>query len=477
MTETEREIIEKTIQRANQAAAVFTQLDQKHTDRIVRSVFEEGLNNRVRLAKMAYEETGLGVFEDKVLKNVLATQVVYEDIKNEKTVGVISEDHEKGIIEIAQPLGPILGIIPVTNPTSTTMFKILIALKTRNPIIISPHHRAMDSTIEAARICYEAAMKEDAPEHCIQWLPKLSREHRKELMGHRDLALILATGGPGLVKAAYSSGTPAIGVGAGNVPVLIENSADIGFAVEQIMMSKIFDNGTICASEQAVVVERKIADTVRDEFVKRNAYFLSDSDIKKIEKIVYDNEGEQMNAEIVGQPISKIADMADINVPTTTKLLIAPQAGVGPDFPLSSEILAPILAFYVADDFQQCINLCINLNFYKGMGHTASLFSNDDAKIRKFAFMMNAGRIVINMPSAHGGAGGIYNRINPSFTLGCGTGGKNITTDNITARHLLNIQRITKRRINERFFRIDQSLYYDESYDANYLEKEFNKNF
>lgn len=268
MTETEKEIIEKTIQRANQAAAVFTQLDQKHTDRIIRSIFEEGLNNRVRLAKMAYEETGLGIFEDKVLKNVLATQVVYEDIKNEKTVGVISEDHEKGIIEIAQPLGPILGIIPVTNPTSTTMFKILIALKTRNPIIISPHHRAMECTIEAARICYEAALKEDAPEYCIQWLPKLSRENRKELMGHRDLALILATGGPGLVKAAYSSGTPAIGVGAGNVPVLIENSADIGFAVEQIMMSKIFDNGTICASEQAVVVERKIADAVRNEFIK-----------------------------------------------------------------------------------------------------------------------------------------------------------------------------------------------------------------
>jgi len=469
--------VDKTVGKAIRAAAVFSQLDQDHTDRIVRAVFEAGFNNRVYLAKMAHEETGLGVWEDKVIKNVLATQIVYEDIKKVRTVGMISEDNERGIIEMAQPLGPIFAVTPVTNPTSTVMFKILISLKTRNPIIISPHHSAAKCSIEAARICYEAALKEDAPEECIQWLTRTSREQTRAFMAHEDIALILATGGPGLVRAAYSSGTPAIGVGAGNVPVFIEETADVGFAVEQILLSKTFDNGTICASEQAIVVDQKIAEKVKEEFVRRNAYFLSDDEIKRIEPVVFDLERGLMRAEIVGQPPSVIVEMAGIEVPPETKLLIAPQEGVGPDHPLSSEILAPILAFYVAENFQKGVNLCINLNFHGGMGHTASIFSNDEDRIREFASLMNAGRIVINMPSSQGGAGGIYNTLNPSLTLGCGTGGKNITTDNITARHLLNIQRIAKRRLNERLFNFDQSLYFDESLDAMAIEREYNKNY
>ncbi|MBN2355221.1 aldehyde dehydrogenase family protein, partial [candidate division KSB1 bacterium] len=277
--------IDTIMKNASMAAGVFSQLDQAHTDWIVRAVYEAGFNQRIRLAKMAAEETGIGKWQDKVLKNTLATQFVYEDIKSLSTVGIISEDEERGIVEIAQPLGPILAVIPVTNPTSTTLFKILIALKTRNPVIISPHRNAADCTIAAAQICYEAALNEDAPEYCIQWVKHTSREETQQLMSHRSLALILATGGGGLVRAAYSSGTPAIGVGAGNVPVFIEKTADVPFAVQQIILSKTFDNGTICCSEQAVVVEASLAEQVTTEFKKQNAYFLSSEQVSKVEAI------------------------------------------------------------------------------------------------------------------------------------------------------------------------------------------------
>ncbi|MDD5495646.1 MAG: aldehyde dehydrogenase family protein, partial [Candidatus Omnitrophica bacterium] len=363
--------------KASCAAGIFSQFDQKKTDRIVKAVYEVGFNNRVRLAKMAHEETGLGNWRDKVIKNVVATQFVYEDIKNLKTVGIISEDEEKGIVEIAQPLGPIFALIPVTNPTSTVMFKILSALKTRNPIIIGPHPRAAKCSNETARICYEAAMKEDAPEDCIQWLDKSSMEMTHALMSHKKLALVLATGGAALVGAAYSSGTPAIGVGPGNVPVFIEKSADIKFAVEQIMYSKTFDNGTICASEQAIVVERAIADKVKEAFEQNNAHFLSEEDIKRIEKIAFDSERGIMNASIVGQSAAAIAKMAGVKVSSNVRLLIAPLKEIGKKCPLSCEILPPILAFYAANDIEHAVNLCIDLNFHGGIGHTVSLFSND----------------------------------------------------------------------------------------------------
>lgn len=463
--------------RAKEAAAVFCQYDQQQTDAIVKSVYEAGFKNRVRLAKMAHDETGIGKWQDKVIKNAVATHFIHEDIKDQKTVGIISEDHVTGITEIAQPMGPVLAIIPVTNPTSTVLFKIMIAMKTRNPVIISPSKKARKCSCEAARICYEAALKADAPENCIQWVEDTSRETTQAMMTHKSLSLILATGGTGLVKSAYSSGTPTLGVGAGNVPVFIEKTADVPFAVEQICTSKLFDNGTICASEQALVVEKNIASGVEDEFRRRKAHFLTVEQVKLLENVVFDTEKGLMNPDIVGQSAVFIAKKAGIEVPSDTVLLIAPLKGVGSEFPLSSEILAPILAYYTADDFDHAVNICIDLNYHGGIGHTASIFSNDDDRIRTFSMLMNAGRIIVNTPSSQGAVGGIYNRLSPSLTLGCGTGGKNITTDNVTARHLLNIQRIARRRENQRFEKFDKSLYLDESLDADAIERLFNRNY
>ncbi|MGE5357524.1 MAG: aldehyde dehydrogenase family protein, partial [Bacteroidales bacterium] len=388
------------MEKAVLAAGVFHQLDQAHTDRIVKAVYETGFANRVRLAKMAVEETGMGRWQDKVTKNVVATHYVYEDIKDLKTVGVISHDHLTGITELAQPLGPVLAVIPVTNPTSTTLFKILICLKTRNPIIISPHRQANCCATEAARLCYEAALGEDAPEDCIQWVAHTSREETQQLMSDPSLALILATGGGGLVKAAYSSGTPAIGVGAGNVPVYIERSADIPFAVSQIILSKTFDNGVICCSEQAVVVEKASAEEVKREFERQGAWFLTPDQVTALEPVVYDRGRGGMNAAGVGQSVAVLAERAAISVPDGTKLLLAPLDGVGSGYPLSSEILSPVLAFYECRDFQDALKRCIEINYYGGIGHTASIYSNDDERILTFASLMNAGRIVVNTPSA-----------------------------------------------------------------------------
>ena len=374
--------VDKVMEKATSAAAVFSQLNQEETDRIVKAVYEAAFDSRVKLAKLAHEETGKGRWEDKVIKNVVATQFVYDDIKDMKTVGIISDDEEKGIVEIAQPIGPIFALIPVTNPTSTVMFKILIALKTRNPIIIGPHPSAIKCSTEAARICYEAALKADAPDDCVQWLSEVSLDLTHELMVHKDLSLVLATGGAGLVHAAYSSGTPAIGVGPGNVPVFIERTADPKFAVEQIIISKTFDNGTVCASEQAVVAERTVADKVMDEFKQQGCYFLSQNEVKALEKVAYDPKRQLMNAEIVGKDASFIAKMAGISVPEDTKLLLVPLNGIGKEYPLSGEILAPILAFYKVGGFDDTVNQCIDLNFYGGAGHTVSMYTNDEEKIK-----------------------------------------------------------------------------------------------
>ncbi len=471
------ERVKELMAKAKAAAGVFNQFNQEQTDRIVRAVYEAAFAARVRLAKMAQEETGIGIWQDKVIKNVVASQFVYEDIRDLKTVGVISDDAHTGITEIAQPLGPIFAIIPVTNPTSTTIFKILIALKTRNPLIISPSKRAAKSVSEAARICYEAALRAEAPDDCVQWAPDWSRDETKQLMSHPDLALVLATGGESLVKAAYSSGKPAIGVGAGNVPVYIELSADVPHAVDAIMVSKTFDNGTVCASEQAIVVERAIAAEVRKEFEARQACFLPSADVEKLGKVALDPETGVMSSAVVGKPAAFIAELAGITVPPGTRLLIAPLKGVGPEYPLSAEVLAPVIAWYEAADFEAAAKICIDLNFFGGIGHTVSIHSNDPARILKFANLMNAGRIVVNTPSSQGAVGGLCNTLHPSLTLGCGTGGNNITTDNITARHLLNIQRIARRRSNERFDRFDVQLLFDETLDAAAIAQRFNNNY
>ncbi len=463
--------IEEVIQKAVAAAEAFRRLDQAVTDRITRAVFEAGFNNRHHLAKLAWKETKLGKWEDKVLKNVIATRFVYNDIKDVRTVGVVAEDKEQGIVEVAEPVGPIFAVTPVTNPTSTVLFKILISMKSRNPIIIKPHGAARKCSVEAARIMYEAALAAGAPENCVQWIGVATRDEVLALMAHRKISLVLATGSVELVRAAQRSGNPAIGIGPGNVPVYIGRSADIPFAVEQIIISKTFDNGTVCASEQAIVVHRDNADEVVREFKKQRAYFLSREEIGLLEPVVFNKEQMVMRVEIIGQPASTIAEMAGIKVPADTSVLVAPLEEVGAKSPLSLEILAPLLAFYVADDFEQAIELCREINRHGGLGHTASIFSKDEDKIAYFASAMNSGRILVNTPASQGALGGTYNKLRPSLMLACGTGGKNITTDNISVRHLLNIHRIAQRKMCPYMLGSFVQGYLDERLDARRIDE------
>lgn len=455
--------INRIVANATKAAEEFRRFNQMDTDRITEAVYKAGFNNRIHLAKLTYKETKLGRWEDKVIKNVIATQFVYDDIKDVKTVGAINEDHELHIVEVAEPVGPICAITPITNPSSTVLFKALIAMKSRNPIIFRPHGSAKKCSIEAARIAYEAARKAGAPEHCIQWIKKSTHEELHDLMGHKGIALILATGSVNLVRAAHTSGNPAIGIGPGNVPVYIGRSADVPFAVEQIMLSKMFDYGTVCASEQAIVANQCNVDKVIEQFKKRKAYFLSKNEIKKLEPVAFNQVDKVMRVEVVGQPAPVIAQMAGIKVPSDTSVLIAPLEEVGIQSPLSLEILAPILAFYTAPDFESAIELCRQINRHGGMGHTASIFSNLPDKIEYFAAVMNAGRILVNTPASQGAMGGTYNKLQPSLMLACGTSGKNITTDNISVQHLLNIRRIAWRKVNSLFEGTGTQKFLDET--------------
>lgn len=468
---------QEIVERAVEAAQRLRELDQRQTDRIVRAVYLTALAERIRLARLAHEETGIGIWQHKVLKNVIATQLVYEDIKDQRTVGVIGEDRRAGVIEVAQPLGPILGFIPVTNPTSTAIFKILIALKTRNPLILSPHQAARRATIAAAELCYQAALTAGAPEHCIQWLEKPTPPAVAELTSHPRLALILATGTNELVRKAQTSGTPTIGVGPGNVPVYIGSTADVPFAVRSILESKTLDNGTVCASEQAIVVKRVDEARIRDELERQGVHFLAPDEVEAVGRIAYDPERGMMAARVVGQPVARIAEMAGISVPEGRVVLVAPLAGVGREHPLSAEILAPILAYYVESDFDTAIARCSEITRFGGVGHTAVIYSNNDERVEYFSHIVEAGRILVNMPSTHGALGGIYNTLSPSFTLSCGAGGNNLTTDNITTRHLLNIHRITRRRPNPRWTGFDQGHYLDESLAPEELERRYNWNY
>ncbi len=468
---------DEIIGNAIEAASEFRRYDQHQTDRIVRAVYRAALRERVSLAKMAAEETQLGLWQHKVIKNVIATQLVYNNIRFERTVGVLREDHRNGLVEIAQPVGPILGLIPVTNPTSTVIFKAMITLKSRNTLIISPHNAAKRCIAETCRICYEAALAAGAPEHCIQWLSKSTPRNTRELMSHRALSLIVATGTMALVREAYSSGTPVIGVGPGNVPVYIGATADVPFAVHSILESKTFDNGSVCASEQAIVVKREVAGSVIEEFQRQKAYFLDQGEVEKVGRIAFDQDRRLMAASVVGQPVTKIAEMAGIEVPPDTSVLIAELYGVGRDYPLSAEVLAPILAFYIEDDFDSSIERCSEIMQYGGRGHTAVIYSNTDERIEYFSSVIDAGRVLVNMPATQGALGGMYNYLDPSFTLACGSGGNNISTDNITARHLLNIHRITRRRPNPRWHHFDHLQFLDESVPVESIEAEYNRNF
>ncbi len=442
-----QDYIDQVMNNARQAADAFAAYDREKADYIVRKVFEAAFANRFLLAEMAHKETGIGKVEDKVIKNIIATKHVYQDIKDFVAVGVLSDDPVSGITEIAQPLGPVFAVTPITNPTSTVLFKVLIALKTRNPLVINPHGAARKCSIEAARICYEAALAAGAPVHCIQWVKRLNRDEVLAMMSHRKTALVLATGSVSLVRAANSCGNPTIGIGPGNVPVYVGKTTNVDFAVDQILLSKTFDNGTICASEQAVVVSRYNAEALKAAFKKRGAYFLSPKEIALLGPVAFNAAQKVMQATVIGKSAAEIAGMAGFEVPDDTTVLIAPLDKVGWEEPLSLEVLAPILAFYEVDSFAEGIARCREINRYGGLGHTASIFSEDEEKIRHFAETMNAGRIVVNQPSSQGALGGTFNALQPSMTLACGSGGKNITTDNISARHLINIQRIAKRRV------------------------------
>jgi len=439
-----QKIVDEYLTKSGKSAIEFSTFSQEMVDNIVKAVARVGMEHSEEFAKMAVEETGMGKWEDKVAKNLLATEYIYEDIKDLKTVGVISNDKERQIMEIAHPLGSILAIIPVTNPTSTLMFKILIALKTRNSIILSLPVRAKGVCSYVAEWLYMVALESGAPKNVIQWVSTPNREMTRLIMKDERLALILATGGKGLVNAAYSSGTPALGVGPGNVPVFIEESSDIDFAIEQIMISKTFDNGTICASEQAIIVEKKNMKETLEALKKYNAYLVPKEELSKLENIVYDKKRKNMSGAIVGKSAKYIAKLAGLNAPKNVSLLVAKQEGIGEEFPLSSEILAPVIALYEAKNYSHALQICSRINLYGGKGHTASIFSNNEERITEYSIRMNASRIIVNTPSSQGAVGGLCNNLAPSLTLGCGSGGRTSTTDNISAKHLLNIQRIAR---------------------------------
>ena len=440
------------------------------TDRVTEAVFKAGFDSRIRLAKQALAETGLGKWEDKVIKNVVATRFVYDDIKDQKTVGVISACKDREIVEVAEPVGPIFAVTPITNPCSTVLFKVLIAMKTRNPIILRPHGSARKCSMEAARIAYEAALEAGAPEHCVQWIRISTKDEVLELMSHPGISLILATGSVSLVHAALTASNPAIGIGPGNVPVYIGRSADVPFAVEQILLSKTFDHGTVCASEQSVVANTDNVDEVIEEFRKRKAYFVSDEEKALLEEAAFNRAEGVMRVQVIGKSAHRIAELAGFEVPEDTSVLIARLEKVGFESPLSLEILAPILGFYVADEFEEAIELCRQINRHGGLGHTASIFSKWEEMIDYFASVMNAGRILVNTPASQGAMGGTYNRLNPSLMLSCGTSGKNITTDNISVRHLLNIHRVARRKVSPYMDADSLEKYLNENVNADDLE-------
>ena len=449
------------VEQARIAAALFSQYTQEEVDRIVKAMVLGGLNQAQHLAQMAVEETRLGVMEDKVIKNMVATEFAYNYVKDKRTVGVIREFPERNLTEIAEPIGILFSLTPITNPTSTVLFKCIMAIKTRNAVIFSPHPKAWRCGFEAVRVMYDAAVKEGVPEGVFGCLESPTLLDNAYLMKHKDVGLIDATGGPGAVKAAYSSGKPALGVGAGNTPVYLEKSADVGPAVVDIIISKTFDNGTICASEQTVAIDDEIYDRVLKKFAELGAHICSENEARLLERTVIDPQKGCMQPLAVGQKAIDIARFAGIKVKAETKLLVAPIRGVGREYPLSVEKLFPVLAVYRAKSVDDALRVCVDVNRAGGIGHTAVIFSHNDDVIRQFAEMINAGRIIVNSPGAIGALGGVYNDLVPTFSFGCGTGGGNSTTDNVNIYHYLNIKRLARRTQNHMWFRVPNQIYFN----------------
>ncbi|WP_412888611.1 bifunctional acetaldehyde-CoA/alcohol dehydrogenase [Bacillus sp. 1P06AnD] len=463
-------MINDLAKKGKQALNEFMELDQETIDNIVKEMALAGLDQHMRLAKMAVEETGRGVYEDKIIKNMFATEYVYHNIKYDKTVGIINERTQEGLYEIAEPVGVVAGVTPVTNPTSTTMFKAIISIKTRNPIIFAFHPSAQKCSSEAARILRDAAVKAGAPENCIQWIEKPSIEGTKLLMNHKDVALVLATGGAGMVKSAYSTGKPALGVGPGNVPCYIEKTANIKRSVNDLILSKTFDNGMICASEQAVIIDKEIYQEVKDELISNNCYFVKPDEKKKLEKLVINEQSCAVNADIVGKPAAVIAEMAGIKVPEDTKILIVECKSVGPQEPLSREKLSPVLACFQSKSTEDGIRLADEMLEFGGLGHSAVIHSEDQEVIEKYGLRMKACRIIVNAPSSQGAIGDIYNSYMPSLTLGCGSYGNNSVSTNVTSVHLLNIKKMAKRSVNMQWFKVPPKIFFEKN-SIQYLSK------
>lgn len=463
-------MIDQLVTNAHKALTEYMHYTQDEVDKIVHAMTLAGLDQHMYLAKLAVEETGRGVFEDKVIKNMFSTEYIWHSIKKEKTVGVISENDMEGYVEVAEPVGVIAGVTPVTNPTSTTMFKSLIAAKTRNPIIFAFHPSAQKCSSESAKVLRDAAIQAGAPKHCIQWVEMPSLEATNALMNHPGVALILATGGSGMVKAAYSAGKPALGVGPGNVPCYINKDVDLERACTDLILSKSFDNGMICASEQAAIVDKEISHDFERIMKKYNCYFLNEEETAKVTNYVINIEKKAVNPDVVGKPAKWIADNAGVDVPEGTKILLARLPKPSKEYPLSFEKLSPVLAYFVVKDEKQGFKYANDMLELGGLGHSAVIHSNSADLCKAYGEAMKVGRVIANSPSSQGAIGDIYNTNTPSLTLGCGSFGKNSTTSNVSSVNLINKKRIAKRMTNMQWFKIPPKIYFENG-SVQYLEK------
>jgi acetaldehyde dehydrogenase/alcohol dehydrogenase len=466
---TVNQMIDKLVTNAEQALAEYMQMSQDQVDEIVHSMALAGLDKHMYLAKLAVEETKRGLFEDKVIKNMFSTEYIYHSIKDLKSVGVIEENDLEGYVEVAEPVGIVAGITPVTNPTSTTMFKSLICAKTRNPIIFAFHPSAQKCSVEAARILRDAAIKKGAPKHCIQWIEVPSMDATNSLMNHNGVSLILATGGAGMVKSAYSCGKPALGVGPGNVPCYINKKVNIGRACTDLIISKTFDNGMICASEQAVIVDEEIQEAFEAYMKKYDCYFTNEEETELLTNYVINKEKMAVNPAVVGQTAEAIAKKAGFDVPAGTKILLARLPKPSLEYPLSLEKLSPVLAYFVCKDEKQGFEYAQAMLELGGLGHSAVIHSDDEELCIKFGEVMKVGRVIVNSPSSQGAIGDIYNTNTPSLTLGCGSFGRNSTTSNVSSVNLINKKRIAERRVNMQWFKIPPKIYFEKG-SVQYLE-------
>ena len=468
---------EALMSRAWQAAQEFSNFNQEQVDRIVTAVFKQAFDHRIELAEMAFEETGIGVLEHKIIKNSWASLRVYKDILRQKTVGIIDSDHLTGISRIAHPVGVVLGLTPVTNPTSTIIQKTLIALKTRNAIVISPHRAAKKSSRRTCELLLQAAEEAGAPADCVQHTGTQGYKYLNEIMSHRYTSMILATGTPEVVRNAQKSGKPTLGSGSGNVPVYVDPSADFELAADSIVRSKTFDNGCVCSSEQALIVTEEVNAILKPLLEDRGCFFCNEQETQAVSKRSYDVLQKRMNPAVVGQSALCIAKLAGISVPKNTQVLITQCPGIGKDFPCSQEILAPVLSYFVVKDFTSAIATIKAIEREGGLGHTVSVFCNDESVIEQISSQSKAGRILVNSPSTQGAIGGLFNHINPSLTLSCGTSSGQTIVDNISVMNLIHIHKLARRRMNHQWYSVPREDWKNPEVNADAILKNYSWNY